>query len=607
MPKITFHSVLQWLVAAITTACFVVGLWSCEDPSGVKKGNTVPYTKIANIPANDTFKVYLRLGALPEATLFWSGGDPDGIVIAYQYRWTDSTEGSRGITVPWTTILNINSLGGYSLQNQILVPGNPSSLFRIYSFLATLNPQETGVIALIREIGDSLATRRAFAVPYKTGPVPGDSIYGGNPDVNHSPTKGTFIFGSPDTANVHKFEVRAIDNSDVQDPNPAYVFFWTLQSPQPTVLFASQPPPTGTQYVLRHLTERFTGLRFTFTTLDPSTFEQQYSWCVDDTVDRRNNNRPRWSAWSSDALAIVTGSSFLDTTADVSVIHPMFLRARNKWGVISLPIRTTFVSILPSIDDPTYPRKILIINNDKNGSGTLRDPDTTRVNDFYRGLMNSLGKGDRTTIWTRASAGYNFPPLTVLTKFSTVLFLYEQVYLPFPSPDRARIFSVVNQDSLRAYLIMGGKLIVSSPPSIETNFANYLDGLPPRQPWSYEIFHVTNTYNNPERDFAGVRGALGYPTMRLDSLKVTADSSYAIRNIRVNPPRGFAQAISLFDSRSDNPTYENRPVGVRYLAPPPVPPARQTYSVVFFGFPLYYAERVAVEAALSQAFIDINE
>jgi hypothetical protein len=79
------------------------------------------------------------------------------------------------------------------------------------------------------------------------------------------------------------------------------------------------------------------------------------------------------------------------------------------------------------------------------------------------------------------------------------------------------------------------------------------------------------------------------------------------KNIALNFPRGFGQSIYEFDSASDSTLFENSPLGVRYLAPPAIPPTRQTFSCVYFGFPLYYMNKSDVIAALRKAFEDINE
>jgi hypothetical protein len=150
----------------------------------------------------------------------------------------------------------------------------------------------------------------------------------------------------------------------------------------------------------------------------------------------------------------------------------------------------------------------------------------------------------------------------------------------------------------------GGNLIFIGPQDADRFINNY-------SAWSIEIFHTNPLggfiLKNNGLDFIGAKGRQGYPDITLDPVKVSADSLGSLRGIILNYPTGFAETISLFDSRTDDPQFENQPLGIRFLAPPPTPPASTTYSVVHFAFPLYFAERAAVVQALGQALNDVRE
>lgn len=584
------------ITALLVFVIFSLSIWNCKDPVGSPYSNTFPETRLANVPANDTIAQYIRLGAIPEQTLYWVGDDPDGYVIAYRYRWTDFYQG-QAVSKEWTTVLNITSLGGMTLDTLILVRGNPSSLFRIYNFFATLDPYDFGTRERIR---DSLATGRVFPVPYGTGIVRGDSIIGASPINLEAPTKGIFIFYSPSDSNMHRFEVASVDNIDAVDPTPATVHFWTLRSPGPTVFFA-RVPPNG-QLILRYPTEVNPGLTFTFGALDPSTDRRDYSWVIDDTADAS-----RWSPWTPQAQAIVTAIYFQQTGSDT---HTIFLRARNRWGVLSPIVLRKFTASVPPIDDPNWPKRILIINNCRmSGPGSV---DTSTVNSFYSEVMDSLGKTGKFDIWTVATphpplASYAFPPREIMGRYTAVLLLSEQ-YLRPPTLGSGNLILQTKQAILRVYLSVGGKLIYSGTPDIR----NTILPLTLHNAWAYDIFHIASYASVPfiqdtALDFVGANGTVGYPNVALDSAKIPADSGRAIRNIAINFPRGFGQTISFFDSKANKTDFENKPLGVRYLAPPPIPPARQTYSVIHFGFPLYYGRKTDVIQALRKAFADLNE
>jgi hypothetical protein len=594
------------LILVVALGALSVFIWSCEYPKSPANGNTLPETRIANVPANDTIAQYIRLGVIPEITLYWVGDDPDGFVVAFKYRWIDFYRGNT-TTNPYVTILNIVNLGGINLQQTMVVKGKPQSLPEMYRFFSTMTLNDT---ALIRAIGDSLATFRPFAVPYKTGVLATDSIYGATTTVHRAPTTGRFIFDSPADSNMHRFEIVSIDNSGAEDPSPAKVNFWTLKSPAPLMRITPYQVNTQISYALnhsdtdkvaiRHATDRFPGLRFDFAALDPSTFDIVYSWAVDDTLPSS------WSSYSESTTAFVTASSFKPI---VSGTHRFFVRARNRWGVLSNIASDTFRVKVPDIDTPGYPQKILILNSDMSGDGTAGKPDSNQINRFYKEILDSLGKSGKYDVWTVRGQPTvkQFPDLLTLGKYTSVIFLLESK-LPTIGVDASALrFTTFRQGLMRRYLQCGGKLVFSGPQDYTRSFNTFED-------WSEEIFHTLprtffpySARVNNNLDFAGTKGDLGYPNLPLDAAKLHPDSLGSIRSIIVNFPWGFAQTISTFDSRDDNPLWENQPVGIRFIAPAPVPPARATYSVVHFGFPLYFAQKSPAIQGMRKAFSDISE
>ena len=436
------------VVGFLVTAAVVLLLWSCQYPQSPANANTFPETRIANIPQNDTIAKYIGQGVFPEFDLYWLGDDPDGYVIGYKYRWTDIYRGVSTRNSP-TTILNIAGLAGAGLSNTIIVKGTPRSLPEMYRFFSTLSGVDAG---LIMAIGDSLATRRTFAVPYKTGIVPGDSIAGADSSVHRSPTTGRFIFESPADSNMHRFEVSSIDNSGAEDPTPAVVNFWTLRSPNPIALIAGRLFTDGS-FAIRQKTDRFIGLGFIFGSYDPSTFDVKFSWSVDDTLPAS-----RWSPWSEDNIAYVTASDFNPIATGT---HIIYVRAQNRWGVVSQITRATFRAVVPPIDDPAYPKRILIFNTNANGNGTLGRPSKDQISSFYGAVMDSLGKSGQYDIWntTPIANTHKYPPRDTLARYSTILVLAESHRLS-SGVASSPIYSAV-QSSLTEYLSIGGNLIYS--------------------------------------------------------------------------------------------------------------------------------------------------
>jgi hypothetical protein len=250
--------------------------------------------------------------------------------------------------------------------------------------------------------------------------------------------------------------------------------------------------------------------------------------------------------------------------------------------------------------------------------------DTADVNAFYADAMLAIGVDF--DIWTSAANGYTFPTIQTMAQYTSILLLEEQeiANASFGLGVRPRI-TASKVNLLRQYLDIGGKLIFSGAPNILLTF-----GTLSNSPWWFfddpsatippvslanEIFHVQTLYSPPELEFVqndafdlvGATGILGYPDVEVDTTKLPAEAMGAIRNISLNYPRGFGQTIYHFDSRVDSVEFEGSPIGVRYLAPPAIAPARQTYSVIYYGFPLYYMMKDDVIEVLRKSFEDINE
>lgn len=609
----------------IYSTVVIAGLLSTIIPScvpsdpGAPRANFPPETSLGNVPVNDDTGRYIQL--IPQQSFFWRGDDPDGFVIAYRWRSVDSSGAGRDST-PWTTILNLTTIAGTSLDTLILVKGTPSSYFKIYNFLATLSREIPADVALRDQIRHSLQTGVAFPVPYRTGLVPGDSLIGADPIIYEAPTKATLIFSSPGERNRHRFEVSAIDNNDAVDPTPASSHFWTLKSPIPrafllsnNIVAGSFPLPGG--WVLRCPTETSPGLTFRFVASDPSTSELYYSWIVDDTIETATH---RWSPWSTEPTALVYAQHFRYLTPDT---HKIYVRVKNRWGVLSEPtdsmlvsyasggstfytVRDTFfVATVPPIDTLGHPQRTLIINNNSRA-------DTTAVKLFYTDIMNAIGRAGRFDIYTAAStSNFSFPSREVLSRYTSVIIAYDSQSTSQFGLDGLRIIRGPKQALIAEYLGIGGKLIYSGTQNMPLA-VNSPEYIPWDSTWFRGVPYIIGTPRrvvmDSTRSFVGARGRLGYPSyVRLDTNKVPRDSSFALRKICLNYPINFGQAIFTFDSQTDLVGIENQPIGIRYLAGPAPPPCRQSYSTIFLGFPLYYANRDDAVEVLRKALLDLNE
>ncbi|HEX9658545.1 MAG TPA: hypothetical protein VGB89_16690 [Bacteroidota bacterium] len=589
------YNIIFASIATLLSVC----LWGCDNPGGAQRPNNVPETRIANVPLDDSIAQYIGRGVIPEFTLHWLGDDNDGYVVAYRYRWMDDSRFGSS-TTPYTTVLNISQIAGAPLLSPILIKGTPRSVFEIYNYLVNLNPADPTDTSAIRIINDSVGTQRSFAVPYATGPIPGDSIVGSNPIVNQSPTRGTFIFSSLADSNLHSFEVAAIDDNNAVDPTPALVRFWTLPAPEPRAIIVTGP--VNDQLTLFCITDTWPGLPFTFAALDPSTFQQEYSYAVDDT------SSASWTPFLPISGVNITASDFQASGES----HVFYLRARNRWGVISRDTSRAFTAVVPEFAEPGFPGRILFINNSPKlltNIGTLPPshplvPDSNTVRAYYTDIMDSLGLTGKFDVYTVPYNNGNWPSRRAISQYSTIVLLVEQRldYLGFGGV--RYVVNATKQSLLREYLNVGGNLIVVGGVNMSGIISNYTT-------FADTVFHAPIGIENNTFDFAGAQGLLGYPNFVLDQSKPYPDPDSVvagvIRGISINIHRGFGEPISLFNSNSNNPSFQNQPVGIRFIGIPPVAPGCRTYSVVYFGLPLYYVERSVAIQAMRKAFQDLNE
>jgi hypothetical protein len=586
------------VVPLVLAGSLVFLLAGCPSPDNPPFPNSLPDTRLANVPDNDTIGVNIDQGVIPEQTLYWVGDDPDGYIVGYRYRWIDSHRNAPDTTA-WITLVNLTNLAGSPLDTFMIVHPRAGSLYRVYNFFATIRSTD---LATISDIQDRLATGRYFAVPYNSGPVEGDSVRGADPVQIEAPNKGTFIFNSPADSNQHRFEVRAVDNSDSEDPTPAIVYFWTRRSPGPVVFVASGGSMVDPPFIIRCPTEAAPGITFTFGGYDASTNDREFSWTVDDST-------LNWSAWSVEPRAVVTAANLLPTGSDT---HTIFVRGRNRWGVISAVAWRTFRAWIPALDELGLPKRILIFNNTRDQNyvrATFGAIDSQAIKSFYSEILDSLGLSGRYDFYNlRQGTQFFWKDRRDIAQYSAIIFVADSWITGVfggsqwqLEPDKQRI--------MREYLSIGGKLIWSGSPGVQALFGGggYRD-------FAYQIFHVaypsivTPFREDPEPNFVGAIGRSGYPSLTLDPAKVPPDS-LGLRYISTHYPRGFGETIYEWSHRTGNIAYQNVPLGVRYQGMPadPGPYCRETYAVVYFGFPMYFVNKTQAIQAMRKALQDINE
>jgi len=467
---------------------------------------------------------------------------------------------------PWTTILDlIFSPSGFIVGIVPVLKGDGSSAPSVYRYLTTLSQVRLDSVVNI------LASGRAVVVG-------SDTIIRADSTQLQSPNRGTFIFESPDSVNSHVFQVKAIDNNGAESILPAQVTLWTSKVTPPETNITGFPADSS--YIINQVTDTFQGLQFTFQGRDVQSQSFEFSWTVDSV---------RWSAFSSAVTAKVTAS---DLRLPLSGLHRFYVRARNEFGVEdTTPAARTFLTIFPLFVDSLFPKRTLVINCTRD-TGLAGCPTNASVNAFYQSVLDSLGRSGVYDLWTVRSQGWPRRDSVGFARYSTVFLICD-----FFAISNQTLINGYRADILRQYLNVGGKMIFSSwnlpgifSPADNPFFTNYIHIVSPS----------FNPFNNSQ-DFVGSRGALGYPTVSLDTTKMPSSWQKALARLSVNPPTGFAEIIGRYDSKRDSLLFENQPIGIRYFGPP------KTYSVVYFGFPLYFVSKSDAVGLIRKGFQDLGE
>jgi hypothetical protein len=93
-------SMKRVILLSMLCLCVIVFWISCERPTAPPNANKTPHTKLANVPSEgDTI--------FPLATLNWTGGDNDGFVARFQYRYV-TYHLANGSTTEWVPFDSTN-------------------------------------------------------------------------------------------------------------------------------------------------------------------------------------------------------------------------------------------------------------------------------------------------------------------------------------------------------------------------------------------------------------------------------------------------------------------------------------------------------------------
>ena len=629
MEKLLHHwKTIFWLSLLIL---ILLGVFTGCEKITQAAGNQPPRTRLANIPPPDTVITTPN----PRLTLYWVGDDGDGFVVAYKYRWDFRMSAHDTFQQkPWTTILNIGTPKSGAENFAFIIDGDEHQAPDVYHYFATLPPEglnHDSANSLAR--GDTLHINgiAVWAANSDSLIPPGQTVRQGRRfPVHVNPNSGTFIFDSQDSLNPHTFEVSAIDNSGQADPNPAKVTFVTPRVPPPYVIIDQGPPDTG--IVVDHFTDSFVGIYFHYQGFDPNSRTIDYQWVVDRDVWKNDYGYIPWSKWTPNQYAYINASNFPPDSI-YATKHTFYVRARNEFGSVDTlgyfwehpPRDTTRYKVFENRDFFTqYPefakagalKRTLFINNswDYDTAATKIYPSRQMLNGYYKTMFeDSLRQAGRFDIQNVFDDNVHFPPHVyfpgrgVMSKYSLVVLCCDVV--TGQNFYTGHILTSSRCGIFFSYVAVGGKVIITA-----WDFPNPLNFTNPTEPVSgldfmRYICHMQANQRDQSaipNDCIGLIGDVtkGYPAYAsFDVTKQDTAWHGAMPYFFWGKPYGFGEVLYRYDAVSPNRQQLSNPQGsamaIRYIG--------VTYSVIYFGFPLYYIEFPTAVAIMRRAVQDLSE
>ena len=294
-----------------------------------------------------------------------------------------------------------------------------------------------------------------------------------------------------------------------------------------------------------------------------------------------------------------------------------------------------FYTIYPKFArDPNYHRYLVISGSFEWSPGgvTKNHPSRQMIMDFYDSLFHAIGKTGAYDKWdmhpklsdTDKTA---FPTEGQLSNYSMVFITCDSdsglsatqgTPLGAYGKTHQTDWGITKEHAglLQSYCYIGGKLVISAknffgPLNSEATTARLLHfntngaGLP----------GTGGPYGEIYDDFAGASGdtTKGYPDAILDheKLDTTHCSAGALNDVWSIEPIGFGERLYRYETSgcdtamvpywytNGSQYFSGKTVGIRYQG--------VTYSVIYYGFPLYYCQYDNAVAIVRNTLIDIGE
>ncbi len=266
--------------------------------------------------------------------------------------------------------------------------------------------------------------------------------------------------------------------------------------------------------------------------------------------------------------------------------------------------------------DATY-RRYLILHNSYHWSPanvTPFRPSYPMIESFYSSIFDSLGKGGQYDIYDvpeiSTTGEKDFVSLGDLANYSAVFVVAETDSFwsnlfggVYGSQPLRYMFDAERIEKLQTYCDVGGKVVISA--------ANFLC-VANSDPLVANMISIGSNSGDEVRegypDLIGATGdtTIGYPNAIFDRQKIdtTVCPVGALNDIWAVTPIGLGQGIYRYqssgcDTSTQGAFFNQKVIGTRYQG--------STYSVIFYGFPLYYCQFGNARDILKSTLIDIDE
>ena len=273
---------------------------------------------------------------------------------------------------------------------------------------------------------------------------------------------------------------------------------------------------------------------------------------------------------------------YQDNSVMAGQFYYYFIRAVDNQlneGINSDTVRSRLVSL---------DRGILLVDETKDGDGSLLNPTDLQVDEFYQQILGSFNKTDYDILTEGVVT------LSDLGAYSTIIWQADD-NMDFTAAQSA-------QSVIREYLDYGGNVIYSGyRPSraFQNNTlltAKYNPGM-----FIYDYLKIDSSSSNLLSRFIGaVPYSSTYSVIYVDSLKTSLSDDYHLKGIETIFPNSEGTAIYSYDTYFDTTTSQGRlkgkPVGVEYLG--------TDYKSVILSFPLYYMNLDQAKTLLENILIN---